>query len=46
MSSKTIRLILIMMLLTIASLFVTQAYWFKKSFELESNQFDDKLNVA
>ncbi|WP_299555392.1 HAMP domain-containing sensor histidine kinase [Seonamhaeicola sp.] len=46
MSGKTIRLIIIMMLLTLAALFVTQAYWFNKSFKLEERQFDEKLNVA
>jgi two-component system phosphate regulon sensor histidine kinase PhoR len=34
------------MLVTIASLFVTQAYWFKKSFDLEERQFDEKINIA
>ena len=46
MSSKTIRLILTMMLLTIGALFVTQIYWFNKSFALEEQQFDDKINIA
>ena len=35
-----------MMLLTISALFVTQAYWFKKSFSLHEKQLDEKLNVA
>ena len=34
------------MLLTIGTLFITQAYWFKKSFALEERQFDEKLNIA
>ncbi len=46
MSNFRIRLILILMLVTIASLFVTQAYWFKKSFDLEERQFDEKINIA
>ena len=46
MSPKTIRTILILMLLTIGGLCVTQVYWFKKSFTLEERQFDEKLNIA
>jgi len=46
MSPKTIRTILILMLLTIGGLFITQVYWFKKSFTLEERQFDEKLNIA
>ena len=46
MSSKNIRLILILMLLTIGTLFITQAYWFKKSFALEERQLDEKMNIA
>lgn len=46
MSAKTIRIILVLMLLTIAGLFVTQAYWFKKSFSVQESQFDDKMNIA
>ena len=46
MSNKTIRIILLLMLLTIFGLFITQMYWFKKSFSLEEKQFDDKVNVA
>jgi two-component system phosphate regulon sensor histidine kinase PhoR len=46
MSSKNIRLILILMLLTIGILFITQAYWFKKSFALEERQLDEKMNIA
>ena len=34
------------MLLTISMLFVTQAYWFKKSFSLHENQLDEKINIA
>ncbi len=34
------------MLLTIGTLFITQAYWFKKSFALEERQFDEKVNIA
>jgi len=34
------------MLLTIGGLFITQVYWFKKSFTLEERQFDEKLNIA
>lgn len=46
MSSKTIRLILSLMLLTIGALFVTQIYWFNKSFALEEQQFDEQINIA
>ncbi len=46
MSSGTIRIILVLMLLTIGALFVTQAYWFKKSFSLQETQLDDKMNIA
>ncbi|WP_282134408.1 sensor histidine kinase [Seonamhaeicola maritimus] len=46
MSGKTIRLIIAIMLLTLGALFVTQGYWFNKSFRLEERQFDEKLNVA
>lgn len=46
MSNFRVRLILILMLATIASLFVTQAYWFKKSFDLEERQMDEKINIA
>ena len=46
MSSKTIRTILILMLLIIGALFITQAYWFKKAFALQERQFDEKLNIA
>ncbi|MDX2360877.1 MAG: HAMP domain-containing sensor histidine kinase [Crocinitomicaceae bacterium] len=46
MSSKKIRVILALMVLTISALFITQAYWFKKSFDLEERQLDEKLNVA
>ncbi len=46
MSSKNIRLILFLMLLTIGTLFITQAYWFKKSFALEERQLDEKVNIA
>lgn len=46
MTSKTIRLISILMLVTIIVLFVTQMYWFKKSFSLEEKQFDNKVNIA
>ncbi len=46
MSSRNIRLILALMLLTIGTLFITQAYWFKKSFALEERQFDEKVNIA
>lgn len=34
------------MLITIASLFITQAYWFKKSFTLQESQFEEKMNIA
>jgi two-component system phosphate regulon sensor histidine kinase PhoR len=34
------------MLITIGSLFITQAYWFKKSFTLQESQFEEKLNIA
>lgn len=46
MSPKTIRTILILMLLTIGGLCITQIYWFKKSFTLEERQFDEKLNIS
>ncbi|WP_272151213.1 sensor histidine kinase [Tenacibaculum aiptasiae] len=46
MANKTIRTILLLMLITILGLFVTQVYWFKKSFSLEEKQFDDKINIA
>ncbi len=46
MSTKTIRIILFLMLTTIFGLFITQVYWFKKSFSLEEKQFDDKVNLA
>ncbi len=46
MSSKTIRFILTLMLLTVAALFGTQGYWFKKAFILQERQFDEKLNIA
>jgi len=35
-----------MMLITIAALFVTQAYWFNKSFDLQERQFDERINIA
>lgn len=34
------------MLLTLAALFVTQAYWFKKSFNEEQAQLDEKIQIA
>jgi len=46
MSDKTIRIIIITMLATSAALFITQAYWFNKSFILQEQQFDDKINIA
>lgn len=46
MSPKTIRFILILMLITISGLFITQVYWFKKSFTLHEGQFDEKINIA
>mgnify|MGYP000368513515 FL=1 len=46
MSPKTIRFILILMLITISGLFITQVYWFKKSFTLHQRQFDEKINIA
>lgn len=46
MSTRNIRIILLLMLITIGSLFITQAYWFKKSFLLQETQFDEKLNIA
>jgi len=46
MSPKTIRFILILMLITIGGLFITQAYWYKKSFTLHERQFDEKINIA
>jgi len=46
MSPKTIRLILILMLITISGLFITQVYWFKKSFTLHERQFDEKINIV
>jgi two-component system phosphate regulon sensor histidine kinase PhoR len=46
MSTFRIRLLLILMLATISTLFVTQAYWFKKSFDVEARQFDEKINIA
>lgn len=27
-------------------LFITQAYWFKKAFDLEERQFDERVNIA
>ena len=46
MTNKTIRIIFAVMLLTLGALFVTQAYWFKKSFNLEKDQLNEKLNIA
>lgn len=46
MTNKTIRIIFTIMLLTLGALFVTQAYWFKKSFNLERKQLNEKLNIA
>lgn len=46
MSTKTIRLILILMLLTIGALFITQVYWYNKSFNLEEQQLDERVNIA
>ena len=46
MSSSRIRLIIGLMLLTIGSLFMTQVYWFKKSFDLEESQLDEKINIS
>ena len=46
MSSKTIRSILILMLLIIGALFITQAYWFKKAFTLQEEQLHEKTNIA
>lgn len=34
------------MLITISALFITQAYWFKKSFVLQESQFDEKINIT
>jgi len=34
------------MLITISGLFITQAYWFKKSFTLHERQFEEKINIA
>ena len=34
------------MLITICGLFITQVYWFKKSFTLHERQFDEKINIA
>lgn len=34
------------MLLIIGALFITQFYWFKKTFDLEERQFDEKVNIA
>ncbi|PHS03632.1 MAG: hypothetical protein COA88_15485 [Kordia sp.] len=46
MSPRTIRYILILMLITISGLFITQIYWFKKSFILHERQFDEIINIA
>ncbi|MGB1003536.1 MAG: sensor histidine kinase [Salibacteraceae bacterium] len=46
MSAKTIRIILLLMLATIGGLFITQAYWFKKSFSVHQKQLDDQINIA
>ncbi|PCJ65305.1 MAG: hypothetical protein COA58_10630 [Bacteroidetes bacterium] len=46
MSSKTIRSILVFMLIVIAALFTTQAYWFKQAFSLQERQFEEKLNIT
>lgn len=46
MSSKTIKYILALMLFIIISLFITQAYWFQKSFAVQERQFDEQLNIA
>ena len=35
-----------MMLITIVALFVTQAYWFNKSFDLQERQFDERINIT
>jgi two-component system phosphate regulon sensor histidine kinase PhoR len=37
---------LLTMLVTIGALFVTQAYWFKKSFNLQAEQLDQQINIA
>ena len=34
------------MLITISGLFITQIYWFKKSFTLHERQFDERINIA
>ncbi len=46
MSTKSIRIILLLMLVTILGLFITQGYWFKRAFSLEEKQFDEKVNIA
>ena len=46
MTTKNIRILLVLMLLTIGGLFVTQSYWFQKSFDLEERQFDEQMNLA
>ncbi len=46
MTNNTIRIIFTLMLLTVGGLFITQAYWFKKSFNLEKAQLNEKLNIA
>ena len=46
MSTKSIRAILILMLVTLSALFITQAYWFKRAFNIQKQQLDQKVNIA
>lgn len=35
-----------MMLLTIGALFITQAYWFQKTFSLKERELDERINIS
>jgi two-component system, OmpR family, phosphate regulon sensor histidine kinase PhoR len=46
MSGKTIRIFVLLALLSIAGIVVTQVYWFKKAFDNTENEFNKNLHIA
>ncbi|UII22447.1 sensor histidine kinase [Fulvivirga ligni] len=46
MKRRTIRLLVILAIVSIVGIVVTQIYWFKQAFNTETEQFDREVNTA
>lgn len=46
MKTKNVRFILTMAAFCLSGLILLQVYWFRKSYELTRNQFNDKVSIA